>query len=179
MPDELGAPVTTTSGPDGQPALMLVPLWNGDKLHGQRAVGQLQALGKPQLAQIGPMTYTDMLGPIDTQLAELAGCPWETRTRSLRALMPAAIDAIIRAVARRTSPHSMVYWHYFHGAATRIPAEAIAFGLRREHFMVEIIAAWEADADDGAAQAGRGDAGCITADQITTSAGLLPFDLIY
>jgi hypothetical protein len=32
MPDELGVPLTMTSGPDGQPAIALVPLWNGDKL---------------------------------------------------------------------------------------------------------------------------------------------------
>jgi hypothetical protein len=49
-----------------------------------------------------------------------------------------AVDAVITAIARKTSPYSAVAWHHFHGAATRIPAEAIAFGLRQEHFMVEI-----------------------------------------
>jgi FAD/FMN-containing dehydrogenase len=150
MPDELGVSVTMTSGPDGQPALMLVPLWNGDKLQGERAMDQLQALGKPQLAQIGPKTYTDMLAPIDTQLAEVAGCHWEIRTRSLPALALGAVDAIVAAIARRTSPHSMVNWHHFHGAATRISSKAIAFGLRQEHFMVEIVASWEPDGSNGA-----------------------------
>ena len=151
MPDELGVSVTMTSGPDGQPALMLVPLWNGDKLQGERAMDHLRGLGKPQLAQIGPMTYTDMLAPIDGQLAEVAGWHWEIRTRSLPALMPGAVDAIITAVAGKTSPYSMVHWHHFHGAATRIPAEAIAFGLRQEHFMVEIVASWQPDGSNGAA----------------------------
>ena len=45
----------------------------------------------------------------------------------------------------------MVNWHHFHGAARRIPAQAIAFGLRQEHFMVEIIAGWEPDGSNGAA----------------------------
>ena len=45
----------------------------------------------------------------------------------------------------------MVNWHHFHGAATRIPADATAFGVRREHFMVEIIAGWEPDGSNGAA----------------------------
>jgi FAD/FMN-containing dehydrogenase len=145
MPDELGVPVMATSGPDGQPAITLVPLWNGDKLPGERAMDALQSLGKPQLAQVGPMTYAEILAPIDARLAEAADCHWEIRTRSLPALMPGAIDAIIRAIARKTSPHSAVAFHHFHGAATRVPAEAIAFGLRQEHFMVEIIAAWEPD----------------------------------
>jgi FAD/FMN-containing dehydrogenase len=151
MPDELGVPVTMTSGADGQPAIMFVPLWNGDKLQGTRAMDRLQALGKPQLTQVGPMTYTEMLAPIDAQLAEVVGWHWEIRTRSLPVLTPGAIDALNRSVARRTSPHSMVNWHHFHGAATRIPAEAIAFGLRQEHFMVEIVASWEPDGSNGAA----------------------------
>jgi FAD/FMN-containing dehydrogenase len=113
MPDELGVSVTMTSGPDGQPALMMVPLWNGDKLQGERAMDKLQALGRPQLAQLGPMTYTEMLAPFDAQLAEMAGWHWETRTRSLPALMPGAIVVIITAVAGKTSPYSMVNWHHF------------------------------------------------------------------
>jgi hypothetical protein len=151
IPDELSVPVTMTSGPDGQPAITLVPLWSGDKLHGERAMGHLQALGKPQFAQFGPMTYPEMLAPIDARVAEADGCHWEIRTRSLPALTPGAVDAIITAVARKTSPHSKVNWHHFHGEATRIPAHAIAFGLRQEHFMVEIIAGWEPDESGGAA----------------------------
>jgi len=151
MPDELGASVTMTSGPDGQPALMLVPLWNGDKLQGERAMNNLEALGKPQLTQVGPMTYTDMLAPFDAKLAEMAACHWEIRTRSLAELAPGAIDAIVAAIARRTSPYSMVNWHHFHGTATRIPADRIAFGLRQEHFMVEIIASWKPDGSNGEA----------------------------
>jgi Berberine and berberine like len=151
MPDELSVPVMMTTGPDGQPAITLVPLWNGEKLQGERAIDDLQALGKPQLAQCGPVTYAEMLAPIDAQLAKAAGCHWEIRTRSLPALMPGAIDAIIRAVARKTSPHSAIAFHHFHGFATRVPADAIAFGLRCEHFMVEIIASWKPDEDNGAA----------------------------
>ena len=150
MPDELTVLVGIASAPDGQPAIMLLPLWNGDKVQGERAIDQLQRLSKPQLAQVGPMTYSEMLAPYDAQVAQADGCHWEMRTRSLPALTPGAIDAIITAVARKTSPLSMVNWHHFHGASTRIPAEAIAFGLRQEHFMLEIIAGWEPDESNGA-----------------------------
>jgi FAD/FMN-containing dehydrogenase len=130
---------------------LLLPLWNGDKGQGERIMSDLQPLGTPQLAQVGSMSYADMLALFDPVLDAADGCHWETRTRSLRALTPGAIDAIVTAVARKTSPHSMVNWHHFHGAATRIPAEAMAFGLRQEHFMVEIVAGWRPDASDGAA----------------------------
>jgi FAD/FMN-containing dehydrogenase len=150
MPDELDVPVSMASGPDGRPAIMLVPLWNGDQLQGERAVNHLQALGKPQLAQVGPITYAEMLAPIDAWLAEAAVCHWDTRTRSLPALTPGVVDAMRTALDRKTSPYSMVNWHHLHGAGTRIPPEATAFGLRQEHFMVEIVAGWDPKASDGA-----------------------------
>jgi hypothetical protein len=151
MPDELGISVGMTSSTDGQPMLLFLPLWNGDKQQGERIISDFQALGTPWLAQVGPMTYGDLLGQLDAWLDAADGCHWETRTRSLPALTPDAIDVITRAAAGRTSPYSMINWHYFHGAATRITAEEIAFGLRQEHFMLEIVAGWKPDGSNGAA----------------------------
>jgi hypothetical protein len=91
-----------------------------------------------------------MLALLDASVDATDGCHWETRTRSLPALTPGAVNAIITAVARKTSPFSMVNFHHAHGAATRIAAEETAFGLRREHFMLEIIAGWKPDASNGA-----------------------------
>jgi hypothetical protein len=150
MPDELGISVGMTSGPDGQPTLLFLPLWNGDKQLGEQIMSDFQALGTPQLAQVGPTTYGDMLALFDAWVDATDGCYWEFRTRSLPALSPGAIDVITRAVANRTSPYSMVNLHHLHGAATRIPAEKIAFGLRQEHFMMEIIAGWKPDEGSGA-----------------------------
>ncbi|MBV8967994.1 MAG: FAD-binding oxidoreductase, partial [Verrucomicrobia bacterium] len=151
IPDELDISVGMTSGPDGQPMLMFLPLWNGDKHQGERIISDFQALGTPQLAQVGPMTYSNMLALFDASVDAADGCHWETRTRSLPTLAPDAIEVITRAVAARTSPYSMVNWHHFHGAATRISAEKIAFGIRQEHFMIEIIAGWKPDGSDAAA----------------------------
>jgi hypothetical protein len=151
IPDELSVLVSIGSGPDGQPSLLFLPLWNGDKRRGERIMGDLQAFGTPQLAQVGPMTYGDILALVDAPVDASEGCHWETRTRSLPALTHDAIDVITRAIAGRTSPYSMVNWHHFHGAATRIPAEEIAFGLRQEHFMVEIVAAWDPSGSNGVA----------------------------
>jgi len=151
MPDGLGISVGMTSGQDGQPMLLFFPLWNGDKQRGERIISDFQALGTPLHTQVGPTTYSDMLALFDAWLDAADGCHWEIRTRSLPELTPAAIDVITKAVADRTSPYSMVNWHHFHGAATRIPAEKIAFGLRQEHFMVEIIAGWKPEGSNAAA----------------------------
>jgi FAD/FMN-containing dehydrogenase len=150
IPEELDITGGMTTGPDGQPMLMFLPLWNGDKLQGERIISDFQALGTPQLSQVGPMTYADMLAVFDAWIDAADGCHWETRTRSLPALTPDVIDVITRAVGNRTSPYSMVNWHHLHGAATRVPAEKIAFGLRQEHFMIEIIAGWKPDGSSAA-----------------------------
>jgi hypothetical protein len=151
MPDELGISVGMTTGPDGQPTLLFLPLWSGEKQRGEQIISEFQALGTPHLAQVGPTTYSDMLALFDAWLDAADGCHWEFRTRSLPALSSCAINVITRAVSGRTSPYSMVNWHHLHGAATRIPAEKIAFGLRQEHFMMEIIAGWMPDGSSGAA----------------------------
>ena len=105
----------------------------------------LQALGTPQSAQVGPATYAGLLAQFDAGLPD--GCQ-EIRTRSLPALTDGAIGAMIAAKAR--APQCWVGLHHFHGAATRMAPDGAAFGERREHFMVEIIAGWKPDGDDGA-----------------------------
>ena len=115
-PDELGTLVGMASGPDGQLAVQLRPLWNGEAQQGERVLGDLQALGTPLLTQLGPMSYSDMIAPGDAMLEQKDSCHWGTRTRWLSALTPGAIDVMIAAVASKTSPHSIVLMDPLHGA---------------------------------------------------------------
>jgi hypothetical protein len=142
------------AGPDGEPALMVVALWNGDQRRGERAMEDVQAFGTPRSAEVGPATYADLLARFDAWVEAADGCHWETRTRSLPALTADAIRAIIAGKTAPTSPYCAVFWHHFHGAATRIATDGAAFGQRREHIMVEIVAGWKPDGDDGAAHRG-------------------------
>ena len=43
-----------------------------------------------------------------------------------------------------------MFLHHFHGAASRVQPTATAFALRRDHLLVELVAAWPSDqpADD-------------------------------
>jgi FAD/FMN-containing dehydrogenase len=150
-PDELGVSTGVMSGPDGKPVIMVVPLWNGERHQGERAMEGLQAFGTPLSAQVGPATYSDLLAQFDAWVEALDGHHWEIRTRSLPALTADATEAIIAAKARAPSPHCSIFWHHFHGAATRMAPEGAAFGLRREHIMVEIVAGRKPDGDDAAA----------------------------
>jgi FAD/FMN-containing dehydrogenase len=101
-PDELGVAVGVMSGPDGEPGITLVPLWNGELCRGERAMEDLRAFGTPRAAQVGPVTYTELLAQWDAWVEAVDGCHWEIRTRSLPALTAGAADASSR---RRLARH--------------------------------------------------------------------------
>jgi FAD/FMN-containing dehydrogenase len=145
-PDELTVMAGVLSGPDGGPVLFLAPTWSGEPARGEQVIAELQGLGTPMVVQIGPMTYGDLLGMYDAYAVK--GRHYALQTRWLPALTPDVIVALIAAGGARTSLYSAIVLHYFHGAATRIAVDSTAFGLRQEHFLAEIIAAWNPDAED-------------------------------
>jgi hypothetical protein len=71
------------------------------------------------------------------------GRHYALQTRWLADLTPDIISAMVAAGASRTSPFSFITLHHFHGAGTQVAPDATAFGLRREHFLMEIVAAWD------------------------------------
>jgi FAD/FMN-containing dehydrogenase len=147
-PDELAVAAGVLSGPGGSPVLFLAPAWSGEPADGRQAMAELQGLGKSMLVQLGPMTCADLLGMYDAHVVD--GRHYAVQTRWLADLTPAAIAALVVAGGTRTSPYSAIVLYHFHGAGARVALNATAFGLRREHFVVEILAAWEPGAgDDG------------------------------
>jgi len=145
-PDELSVLAGVLSAPDGSPVVFLAPMWSGEIGHGEACIAQLRQLGEPVMDQVGPMTYRDWLGMFEA--AAPVGRQYAAQTRSLAGLSPAGISTLIAAGQHRSSPFSAIVLHHFRGAATRVPLAATAFGLRKEHFMVEIIAAWEPAIED-------------------------------
>lgn len=140
-PDELTVQSGFVSGPDGSPVLFLAPVWSGDTDRGEAAVSPLQRLGPPLAAQTAPMPLARMLR-LNERWAP-AGRHYAIATRTLTRFTPGATARLAEAAATRTSPLTGISVHHFHGAATRVPLESTAFGLRRDHFVVEIVAVWQ------------------------------------
>jgi hypothetical protein len=46
---------------------------------------------------------------------------------------------------------SFIALHHFHGPGTQVALDATAFGLRRKHFLLEIVAAWDPTSTEGSA----------------------------
>ena len=96
--------------------------------------------------RVGLITYLDWLGLFGA--AAPVGRHYAAQNRSLAALTREVISTLVAGGQRRSSPFSAIILHDFRGAPTRVPLAATAFGLRKEHFMVEIIAAWDPPAED-------------------------------
>ena len=146
--NNLSVVIGIISLPDGGPALFLAPAWTGETSEGEVAMEALQRLGQPMHAQIASMSYQDLIQSFDARVLN----DWHhaAENRWVAALNPAMISALIAGGAGRTSPFSTIILQHFRGMPTQVPLENTAFGLRREHFMVEIIASWDpAGGDDG------------------------------
>jgi hypothetical protein len=147
-PDELSvvAGLCPIRGPEL--TVMLVPTWCGDPVRGEQAISELRLLGTPIHARVGSLTYADMIATQDTCIESRR--KYAIETRWLADLKPDAIETLISSGATRSSPTSSIVLHHFHGAGTRVASSATAFGLRRRHFMVEIVASWESETQDDA-----------------------------
>jgi FAD/FMN-containing dehydrogenase len=149
-PDELSVLGGIFPTRDGRPALFLAPAWCGDPADGQPVIAELRALGSPLFSSVGMMSYADILARFDAYL--VSGRRYAVQTRWLANLSSDAVAALIAAANTRSSAASIITLQHFHGAGTRITTASTAFGLRRRHFMVEIVASWDPVAgDDGAA----------------------------
>src|SRR5262249_17703153 len=63
-------------------------------------------------------------------------------TCSLPALESASVAPFVESMEVAASPGCAIITHEFRGAASRVPVEATAFGLRRDHVVVEILASF-------------------------------------
>jgi FAD binding domain-containing protein/berberine-like enzyme len=146
----LSAAIGVISLPDGGPALFLAPAWTGETSDGEIAMDVLKRCGKPMHAQIASMSYQDLVQSFDARVVNDKHYALETRW--LPAPLDAeAISALIAGGASRTSPFSTIILQHFRGLPTQFPPDSTAFGLRREHVLVEIIASWDPTAGDNGA----------------------------
>jgi FAD/FMN-containing dehydrogenase len=143
---DLSVVVGIISLPDGKPALFLAPAWTGEMSEGEIAMEVLKRCGKPMHVQIAAMSYQDLIQSFDARVAK--GLHYAVETRWIPALNPEVISSLIAGGASRTSPLSTIILQHFRGLPTQLPPDGTAFGLRREHVLVEIIASWDPAAGD-------------------------------
>jgi hypothetical protein len=145
-PRELTVQTGVLAGEGGDHLLYVFPAWAGDPVLGEKLMTALRRLGSPLACRVIPTTPAGMLGR--ASFHSVRGRHYAVRTRNVASLTPDVILALVRAGARMTSPYSGITVRHFHGHGTRIPAADTAFGLRQEHFVVEVVSGWPADDHD-------------------------------
>ena len=137
-PDDLTFQLGCAGGPDGKPVVMIVPTWCGPPEQGEAQVAPFLKLGTLLTGALDATSYGASLTLFDPYIVN--GQRVFMETCWLPALDSASIDVLIRTMEMAVSPGCALFTHEFKGAASRVPAEATAFGLRRDHVLVEILA---------------------------------------
>jgi FAD/FMN-containing dehydrogenase len=138
MPDELTVQLGFVADQSGAPVVMIVPTWCGVPERGDPHLAQFFKAGTLLANSVDVMSYGAALTMFDPYL--VSGQRIIMDTCWIPALDGRSIDALIRAMEDAVSPGCAIFTHEFKGAASRVPVETTAFGLRRDHLLIEILA---------------------------------------
>jgi hypothetical protein len=139
-PDDLTVQLCIIIGPEGTPAVMIVPTWCGPPEQGEARVAPFRKLGTVLASTMAAMSCRDQLGIFAPHIVN--GQRVFMETSWLPSIDSRSVDAMIHVMADAISPGCAIVTHAFSGAASRVPVESTAFGLRRDHVLVEILAAF-------------------------------------
>jgi FAD/FMN-containing dehydrogenase len=146
-PDELTVHADVMTLSTGDRVAALLPVWSGDPADGERQLAPLRAFGAPIIDVVQAVPYVAAQSMLDAAVPSGRHNYW--KSSFLRELHDDATGRLEEYARRITSPYSLCLVEHVHGAPTRIPFDATAFGIRDEHFHFVAIASWEA-ADDPA-----------------------------
>jgi len=152
-PDELTAQIGLVAGPAGVPVVMVVPTWCGPAGQGEARLAPFGKLGTLLAGSVEARRYGAALTLFDPYLTH--GRPTVMETCWLPALDGGSIDLLLEAISSAASPGCAVITHEFRGQASRVSTAETAFGLRRDHLLIEILASWDDRAGPGEAQRHR------------------------
>jgi berberine-like enzyme len=138
MPDEFSVQVGIAAGPDGTFAVLVAAAWCGRPDEAETRLAPFLKLGTLLGGMIERKSYGLLLSMFDAFVVN--GLRVRMETSWLEALDGDSIDALVVAMKNAASPGCAIVTHEFKGAASRVAADATAFGLRRDHILIEILA---------------------------------------
>jgi FAD/FMN-containing dehydrogenase len=139
-PDELTAYAALMTG-HGAPLAGIAMCHSGENGSAEREVKQFLLADPPIADMTGEKKYTEIQSMLD--FSAPAGLHYYFKCPFLRELTDDAIDAIIDHAASAPTEQTNVVIEHMHGAASRVPAAETAFGLRRVHYSINIVAGWD------------------------------------
>jgi hypothetical protein len=145
-PEELTVQVGSVAGPDGARVVVVLPTWCGLAEEGETRIAPFLELGTLLSGNAETMPYERSLSAFDPFLVN--GQRTFMETCWLPKLSRDSIDVFIQTAESAVSAGCAIFTHEFKGAATRVAADAAAFGQRRDHVLVEILAGYMDRSDE-------------------------------
>src|SRR5215813_7078062 len=145
-PDDLTVQLGFVTGAGGEPVVLVVPTWCGPAEEGEGRIGPFLRLGTLLAGDAPTISYKTSLAALDSYIVN--GQRTFMQTCWLPAMDGGSITPFIEAMKRAISPGCALFTHEFKGAASRVPPDATAFGLRCDHVLVEILATIDERADE-------------------------------
>lgn len=141
LPDAAEAHAAVLTSPDGHPVAALLLGYNGPLEEGERVLAPARRFGQPLADLVSPMPYGVRQTLLDAPNAE-HGLQRYWRAAFTERVSDDLIDIIVEGAGRFSSPLSAFLLFYMHGAVTRVPADATAFGARAAQWDFDAIGQW-------------------------------------
>jgi FAD/FMN-containing dehydrogenase len=129
------------TSPDGAPIIALPIGYHGPLAEGERVLAPLRRLGTPLFDDVGPKSYAEVQSIFNPAVFP-HGMQRYWKSSFLKNPPDAALDIALEYADQMASPHSMILLYLVHGAASRVPSEATAFGLRDTLWNLDVIGQW-------------------------------------
>jgi FAD/FMN-containing dehydrogenase len=142
LPDEAEAYAGLLTSPEGAPLGAMVLGYNGPIASGERVLAPARKFGTPAADLVQPMPYAARQSMLDAPNAE-HGLHRYWRSAFTNRISDELIGAMVDGASRFSSPLSALLFFYLHGAITRVPADATAFGARNAQWDFDAIGQWK------------------------------------
>ena len=150
LPDEAGAVRGAgVTAPDGVPMAAMILGYNGPLDEGERVLAPARGFGRPVADLVAPMSYGTRQTMLDEPGAE-HGLHRYWRSAFTEQISDELINLAVDGAARFSSPLSALFFFHVHGAVTRVPATATAFGARQTQWDFDAIGVWRDTAESSA-----------------------------
>jgi FAD/FMN-containing dehydrogenase len=138
-PDEITAYAALLTG-HGHPMAAVALCHSGSNPDRAAACKQFYLAAPPAADMIREKKYTELQSMLD--FTAPAGAHYYFKCPFLRELTDDAIRVILDHTEQMPTEQTQVVLEHMHGAASRVPVEQTAFGLRRVHYSINIMPAW-------------------------------------
>ena len=145
-PDELSVLSGLVTLPNGHKGMFLQPVLSGHTEQGERLFDELCNQSGTHVIARRWCPYKDIFDR-EAEKAWSANQNYRVSAHFSETLSPELIDVTLRSADNAPTRGCSVLLHDFHGKASRLPLESAAYPLRKPHYVIEVIAGWDGDAD--------------------------------